>query len=572
MNTRNLFSSSFRNTVTGLAISLASTTGFAFTQIGGSGAIPMGHEWLTRTSALELLQADHIIPADPQDPRQSWTQGLAKNLDLSDAQNEVSRLKSISKSNSLYEPRYQYIFSAIIGERWVDTAGFNVTKSTIGKIDCFSAVAQEPADLQQDHFMRRYDDIGSQGGVDAARRAQQRFINHFVNAAMADTKSMKAWDGGGYSTLEKVDHNYFLFGRAVHLFQDSFSPEHTVRLPEDNYETVRQVKAYLCSEGAEQHTHDTQAALNFSSGDVIWNPNTRLESGWSTYKVSSMKPVALVAMEASKDLWAAFIRTIATPIAEREAVARAEAEELVDNWLSFDEQEMLGWYDHEEHRDHTYVLAAGQNGFGMTQFECMTGLGIASGDQAARVAELDQQREQCLANVKAVAGYSDLNDPYMDIPFNWEWTSLTWQTPSSNWQIPQLQANTGTDVVIKNSVNGAPLTASDGLQHNAYIYSESGAPIEFTLVGDRNQGAYFRAREDADLFLSYQAASGAAKLYNSPNQAAYKVKPVGVLWSIENTYWNDFLWFNSWWDMPYLTGTGNPNKAHSRWIIEGLEQ
>lgn len=542
----------------------------AFTQIGAGGAIPMGHEWLTRTSVLELLNADHIIAPDPQDPRASWQNGLAKNLDLSNAQNEVARIQSIPRSNSKYEPRYDDVFAAILGERWVDTAGFNVAKSMAGKIDCFNAVAQEPADVQQDHFMRRYDDVGGQGGVDAARRSQQRFIRHFVNAAMAEKKSIKIWDGGTYSEQEKIDHNYFLFGRAVHLFQDSFSPEHTVRLPEDNYEKIRQVKAYLCSEGAEQHTHASQDALNFSSGDVIWEENTRLDAGWSTYKVSSMKPVALVAMEASKDLWAAFIRTMAVPRDQREAVALQEAQTLVDNWLSFDEQEMLTWYDDESHRDHTYVLAPNETGFGMTQYECMIGLGVESGSQAQRVAELDEQRRICLFNVKAVTGYSDLNDPYMDIPFNWEWASATWQTPSADWQIPQLPADTGKTVVVKNAVNGDSLVAPEGLKHNSPIYSKSGEAVEFVMVGEINNEAYFRAKNDADLFLSYSALSGKALLYNSPNQAGFRVSPVGPLWSIENTYWNDFLWYNWWNDRPYVSGYGDEDETHSQWIIEGL--
>ncbi len=32
-----------------------------------------------------------------------------------------------------------------------------------GKHNCFDAVAQEPAEVQYDHFMRRYDEVGGQG-------------------------------------------------------------------------------------------------------------------------------------------------------------------------------------------------------------------------------------------------------------------------------------------------------------------------------------------------------------------------------------------------------------------------
>ncbi len=555
-----------------LTISLAGTTSVsAFTQIGGAGALPMGHEWLTRTSVLEVLDAEHIIPADPEDPRAGWDKGLAKNLDLSSAQNEVARLTSIENNNPRFEPRYDDVYAAIMGERWVDMAGFNVTKSSTGKYNCFDAVAQEPADLQQDHYMRRYDDIGAEGGVIAARRAQNRFVMHFVNAAMAEKKSINAWDGGAYSSKKKLDQNYFLFGRAVHLFQDSFSPEHTVRLAKDNYEKVYQVKAYLCSEGAEQHTHDTMAALNFTSGDVIWKPNTRLESGWASYKVSSMKDVGLVAMEASKDLWAAFIRTMAVPRDQREAVARAEAETLVKNWLDFDEQEMLDWYENEEHRDHTYVLEDGQTGKGKSQYDCMIGLGVESGSQSERVAELDQLRRQCLYNVEAAPGYSDVNDPYMHIPYNWQWKSSKWLSVPDDWEMPELPADSGKTVTIKNAINGNPLTAPDGLYTNSYIYSNEGDAVEFVMVGDPEQEAYFRAKNDADLFLSYKAtSSGSAKLFNSPNQAAYKVEQFGVLWGLKNTYWGQYLWFDQDDEGVQLTRKGDPDEAHSLWIIDGL--
>ncbi|GLQ30878.1 hypothetical protein GCM10007876_13570 [Litoribrevibacter albus] len=550
---------------------LGTSSAFAFTQIGGGGALPMGHEWLTRTSALEVLNAEHIIPADPQDPRTSWVNGLAKNTDLSSAQNEVDRLTSIENNNARFEPRYDDVYAAIMGERWVDMAGFNVVKSTTGKFDCFDAVAQEPADLQEDHYMRRYDDIGAEGGVIAARRAQQRFIMHFVNAAMAEKKSINAWDGGAYSSKKKLDQNYFLFGRAVHLFQDSFSPEHTVRLAEDNYERVHQVKAYLCSEGAEQHTHDTKAVLNFTSGDVIWKPNTRLDSGWASYKVSSMKDVGLVAMEASKDLWAAFIRTMAVPRDQREAVAQEEAQTLVTNWLDFDEQEMLDWYENEEHRDHSYVLEEGQTGKGKSQYDCMIGLGVTSGSQAERVAELDQLRRQCLYNVQATPGYSDMNDTYMHIPYNWQWKSKEWLSVPDDWTMPELEADTGKTVTIKNAINGNPMTAPDGVTTNSYLYSKEGEAIEFVMVGDPEEGAYFRAKDDANLFLSYKAtSSGRAKLFNSPKQAAYKVEEFGVLWGLKNTYWDQYLWFDQNDESVHLTREGDTDQAHSLWIIDGL--
>ncbi|MBD1581150.1 hemolysin D [Pseudoalteromonas sp. S16_S37] len=546
-----------------------STSSLAFTQLGGSGIMPMGHEWLTRTAALELLDAEHIIPPDSNDPRPTWQQGLAKNTNLNAAYNEISRFTANLNNNKSYQPRFDNVYAAIVGERWVDIAGFNVTNASTDPTgpNCFSAVSQEPADLQQDHFMRRFDDVGGQGGVEAARRAQQRFIQHFVDAAMAENKRIKVWDGGGYSALAEVDHNYFLFGRAVHLFQDSFSPEHTVRLPADNYEKVWQVKAYLCSEGAEQHSHDTKDILNFSSGDVIWKTNTRLESGWDSYKVSSMKPVALVALEASKDLWAGFIRTMATHPEERAAVARAEAQRLVDNWLSFDEQTMLSWYDNQQHRDHTYVLAPNESGVGKTLTECMLELNVGTTNQAQRVAELEAQRRQCLYNIEAEPGYEDLYDPHMSMPYNWRWKSLTWQTPPSDWQPSKQPADKGQTVTFKSALNAQSVKSDGALQDGAKLITAQGEALEFIKVPTQDGAFYLRSKHKPELFFSYSASSsGYAKLVNSPRQAAYQLIYQGGVWNIKNTHWQQYFWQEQ--GNIYLNRHGDPQNTSAKWIVE----
>src|SRR5678816_2044928 len=135
-----------------------------FTQAGVSfgigNTIPMGHEWLTRLSVLELLNRDPVIPPDPNDPRKNWTSGKAKNTDLSSpgARAEVERIVQQPVSENTYASTFQPVLDAIIGERWVDIGGFNVTNSMLGSVNCFDGVAQEPADVQYDHFMRRYDD------------------------------------------------------------------------------------------------------------------------------------------------------------------------------------------------------------------------------------------------------------------------------------------------------------------------------------------------------------------------------------------------------------------------------
>jgi hypothetical protein len=421
----------------------AAWPGGAFTQ-SVTGLLPMGHEWLTRMAAIEVLGVSPVSAPDkpdPNDPRIGWRpgRGLAWNTSLNTpgAQDEVRRIKSQTSTNSRYAPRYKPVYDAIIGERWVDLAGYSVAQSKT----CWDAVAQEPADIQYDHFMRRYDDAGSQGGVHAAKTSQQRFVAYFVAAATAPKATIPVYDGGVSSSAVSVDKNYFLFGRAAHLFEDSFSSEHTVRIPDDNYVKVRQVKSYLCALGSEQHTHALSAVLDYSSGDVIWKSTVdgRLNPGWSAYKASNMKPVALVAAEATKDLWAAFVRTMGVPADQRAAVAQAEADTLVQHWLSYDEAEMLAWYDDQAHRDATYVLASGQTGKGKTQAECMRGLDVGTTDQAAYVRQLEASQRRCLYNVLPQPGASGEFDRQLHIWYSWRWRNgpvLPMSNPPPGWKIP----------------------------------------------------------------------------------------------------------------------------------------
>ena len=83
-----------------LALAAGPRVGASFTQSGVSTAfgnlVPMGHEWITRLAALELLGGDPIMRPDPDDPRRGWKQGRAKNPDLSDAyaRLEVTRIQA----------------------------------------------------------------------------------------------------------------------------------------------------------------------------------------------------------------------------------------------------------------------------------------------------------------------------------------------------------------------------------------------------------------------------------------------------------------------------------------------
>ncbi|NOJ76791.1 hemolysin D [Myxococcus xanthus] len=545
-----------------------------FTQSGAGVAfgngIPMGHEWITRLAVLELIGGDPIMQPDPKDPRKGWTKGKAKNTNLSspEAQRELNRIRSSKYADQRYQSTYKAVYDAIVGERWVDIAGFNVTNGQMGKYNCFDAVAQEPVEVQYDHFMRRYDDRDANGGVKAAKESRSRFVKYFVDAAMAPPSIMRVWDGGGYSAQTDVDRNYFLFGRAAHLFEDSFSSEHVVRIPADNYERVRQVKSYLCASGAEQHSHSMKDVLSYQSGDAIWLPGTQLETGWSAYKPSFMKTQALVATEATKDLWAAFIRTMGTPMSKRKQVAEAEANRLADNWMGMDEAEARAWYNDERRRDSTYVLASGQTGKGQSVSACMKGLGVGSGNQLDKVKELEETQRICLYNVEAEPGYADLFDPSVRMPFNWRWKSSTWQMPPKDWKIPERAADTGKRVRIKSVSNGQYMSAPDGVAHNQWLYCRANStPLDFILVGSQSDG-FYRVASSPGLFMSYTTSTGAVKLWNSPTQANYKLESSSTGHAIKSLYWNQYMWLSK--ESPYITKAGDPKARSAWWAVEGL--
>jgi hypothetical protein len=589
--------------------------GWSYTQSGASifdmGSLtPMGHEWITRMAAIELLVYNGPPdPPDPEDrdgdPRKGWTQGLAKNIDLSGAQGEVRRIKQntcTTKACEAYKSRYKPVYDAIVGERWVDIAGYNVLPGKVPKIakDCFDAVAQEPAEVQNDHFMRRYDDVGGAGGVNAAYNSQVRFIKYFVAAAMAPPTIMNVYDGGASgSTAVDVDRNYFLFGRAVHLFEDSFSPEHTVRSSTiDNYTRVRQVKSYLCAKGSEQHSHLMPTDKDFyKTGDVIWITDSAWDPGWPSYKPVNMRANALVAEEATKDLWAAFIRTMATDVSQREAAAVAEANTLVKNWLNYDENEMKTWYDDPNHRDDTYVLLDQQSGKGQTQQACMQELN-GTDDQLAEVHRLEALQRVCLYNAVPWSGFEDLFDTSTHIWFSWRW--LTWSplnwinggdtgydNPPAGWQIPDLPADSGIRVRVKSVANGQYMSAAGGIAPDAWVYNKPGQPpLDFILVGSKDQGM-LRVASDPRLFLSYVVTNpiptynGAAKLFWFYNRfdptswagpTTYKISNLpglqGPQWSIMSTYYSQYMYLYDKYQSPYVDRNGGTAGVNARWFFE----
>jgi len=564
--------------------SLAPQQAFAFTQSGfgfvfGNG-IPMGHEWVTRMAGIELMGYSPATAPDlpdPNDPRKKWTQGLARNTNISSAgaQAELQKIKSQPWNDQRYASRYKAVFDAIIGERWVDLAGYNAGTSQT----CWDAVAQEPAEIQYDHFMRRYDDVNGKGGLDSAQKSGDRFVKYFVAAAMAGNEQISVYDGGVTgSTAVTVSRNYFLLGRAVHLFEDSFSLEHTVRIAADNYVKVRQVKSYICAPGSEQHSHSKAAILDYTSGDVIWRPGSGLDPSWNGYKASNMKDNALVATEAMKDLWAAFIRTLGTPQDQRQAAAESEAKTLVKNWLGYDESEMKDWYDNQNNRGSTYVLPTGGGGKGQTVKACMQNLNVGTDDQAKYVAQLEADQRKCLYNAIPWVGYQDQFDTSMHMWFSWRWRNGPTGKlldPPKDWKIPDQPADTGVRVQIKSVKNDQYMSAPDGVSNDAWVYCRAGqTPLDFVMVGDKDD-AVFRAVQNPLLFLSYRGTTGAVKLwdpyhpYSGQDPTNYKVEKRNKGWSIKSKYWKDFMWLDG--ESPYITSKGDPDKDNSLWRIDGLK-
>jgi len=512
---------------------LLSSRIYAFTQSGGGidfigNSVPMGHEWITRLSAFELFGDDDLSIKTNKDPRKFWLKGKAKNLYLGQAENKLlARLKQDRvKDERAYESKYLFIYSAIIGQRWVDIGGFSVPKASLYKINCFNAVTQNPAVLQQDHFLRQPNDIGGQGGVNAIKRSQARFIKHFVTAALAPQQNIRVADGGGDSTSKYVDYNFFLFGRAAHLFQDAFSSEHVVRLAVDQYETIRQIKGYLCTKGSEQHSHSKQAVASYRSGDVIWKAGTRFKAGWKNYRPSYLKNIALIATEANKDLWAAFIRTLATPIFEREAKAKMEAQALVNNWLAFEEKEVLNWYANIQHRHKlSYVRMDADNGSGISQKKCLIESNISSASQVVALKKINADRRICLYNLVAKTGYGDLYDPYLKIPLYWKWKKFAkWTMPPKAWKVPEVIANSGKQIMIRSKLSQQSMTAPAGIALDSNLLAQEGAPLKFIIVGDPQKGAYLRVSSNAKYFLSFTKITGAIKLYFLPYDAKYQIR------------------------------------------------
>jgi hypothetical protein len=571
------------------AAALSPGPAFGFTQgvTHGQSVVPMGHEWITRQAAIEVLGGERALPADPKDPRKGWRpDARAADTGIGSAQAEVNRIRAqiIPKGSDLpFAATYKPVLDAILGERWVDIGGVNLGEARLfDTIDCLDAVTQEPPDVQYDHFMRKPSDLDGEGGVRAANESTQRFIRYFVAAAMAPDGTLNAWDGGGWSVLNAVDGHYFLFGRALHLFEDSFSPDHTVRVDEDKYRKVRQVKAYLCASGSEQHAHASpihNPSQFYGSGDVIWRSMSGKAGAedWSAYVPSNMRDYALAATEGTKDAWAAFIRTMAQPRTMREAFARKEAQKVAARWMAFDEAELRRWYSDPVHRKETYVRASHEHvsedgGKGQTIEQCMA-RDWKGASQAKQLADFAERRRTCLYNMLPAAEGGEV-DGSLRLAFDWKWRNRAkLEAPPKDWQVdkPRLQT---VQVQLANRVNQTYMRQESGYIYNDPVVNPQNVTFDVTYAPGiplSQNVIRFAVNAEPGKFLSRAGTSwGLVGIYSGDGKGHFSLdRRADGYYGIKNVDDNQWMYMHS--DAKtYINRDGDPQKADGQWRVDGL--
>lgn len=276
---------------------------------------PSGHEWITVHSANEaakIIAKDILTPKDDEIlPKQP---GWGK-LDY-------------------FETKSLSVWSAVMGQRWVDIMGFvkegSMTSATPNA--CLDTVAQLPDDIQYDHFLRKTTDVNQcttaipEGGAKhAINESVKRFEAYFVTAAAAGDEIIQITDGGATRRVFNVKKAYFLLGRALHLFEDSFSTEHSQRSPDGT--TVYDIKSYLCGRDIQQHSHAAAVSTATDNGDVLWNS--------VLYSESSLKANVKIARSATAEVWARFMKAH-TSHGDRAAAARTELIKIKEHWFKVD--------------------------------------------------------------------------------------------------------------------------------------------------------------------------------------------------------------------------------------------
>ncbi len=275
--------------------------------------------------------------------------GLAEYIDVDISKGLVTDGDDLERMLTRRKSPEDRVYSAMVGQRWVDAMGFTkVTEGTMNSTWCLEAVAQRPDSVQYDHFLRKRCDEGDAGRRRAIEGSIAAFKRYFVEAALAPEDSLAIHHGGFTRQSVTVNRAYFLFGRAVHLFQDSFSEEHALRTIDGK--TIRDIKSYACTKNSPQHAHDSPTYANKDSGDNAFEHYPTPTPGESalerTAKLEKLKSNprwflkdsghSRHAWAAMLDLWKAFAtaRKSSTGEAARRA-AEKEADGVINEWMRF---------------------------------------------------------------------------------------------------------------------------------------------------------------------------------------------------------------------------------------------
>jgi len=274
---------------------------------------PSGHEFLTLASA---LRAQSSMPGSPG----------------GEAEHDIRERGHCSGSCQHRAHSYR-MWSAIMGARWADLMGFRAGPFFPGQQRCLLAVAQDNEDVQYDHALRRAADRGPEGGLVAIRGIRERLVQRFVTAALADDDDIPISDGGARQDHYRVSRAHFLFGRALHIVQDSFSSYHGMRQAPD-YKLLGQVTSYVCTEDSPPHPHVTPGVadlfrIDHHNGDIIWRKGCGSGGG-----EACVKDEYRASIEASRELWLLFWANRQLPLSAREAASRQALTPFLEKWMA----------------------------------------------------------------------------------------------------------------------------------------------------------------------------------------------------------------------------------------------
>ena len=122
-------------------------------------------------------------------------------------------------------------------------------------------------------------------------------------------------------------------------------------------------------------------------------------------------------------------------------------------------------------------------------------------------------------------------------------------------------------ITIRSTANGQFICATDGLKDNQWLYCKPGTPVSFTVVGPLNNCVL--KVNGQNLYFSYNATTGAVKLWSNPDGANFSLERQGNgTYAIKSLKFNQYVWLSS--QSPYITRTGSPGNAAGQWNIAGL--